>query len=685
MKRRVSDVDEKLQLRLRLTSRICHTASTLVGLARPLRLACFPFNKFRCGSINLFMRTIHLLILLLAVLVLSCSMVDAQNKPAAPAPQRPAAQTAPPTTTTRQAPPASGNNFDLTEYGVQIRPEPRLIVMMAALDAAGFDPTPAGKSTGFFRALVRKDQSDLDQNLRQRLRSFYERNRLPASATAAEQAARYVSLAYVLGPAPNFEAPPRSEELPSSILEVLDFAPLLQEFYRKSGIEERLPAYLKSYLAEGDQMRRPTAEMVRFVLSYLHTRPTVITTERVEVRNPTPAQKKKQKEGQKFYTEREHERRFFIVPDLLAVPGTINFRVIADDYYAIAPPGTDPTSSELRRAYLQYVVDPLVVRYNRDIAARRDALRQLVDEAAKNAGRTTASPDIFLMVSRSLVAAADARLDETTRLDALTRETRGRLDQTKDAAARAVLVKAMQERQSAIADEEIDQLASAYENGSVLAFYFSEQLRGLEASGFDISNFFADMIASFDPARELRRPAEYASARARAVAARKARQAQRDALNVAGPTEETEAASSGNTALVKQLVEVDSMLRLKDYEAAENRLRRLMKDFPREPRVFFALGQTASLSARDAIDEDVQSERLTRALAHYRDAVSSASEDTDRALVSRAHEAMGRILAFLDLPAEAIKEFDAAIQLGDIKGGAYQDALAGKSKLAQQQ
>jgi hypothetical protein len=46
---------------------------------------------------------------------------------------------------------------------------------------------------------------------------------------------------------------------------------------------------------------------------------------------------------------------------------------------------------------------------------------------------------------------------------------------------------------------------------------------------------------------------------------------------------------------------------------------------------------------------------------------------------------MGRILAFLDRPAEAVKEFDAAIQLGDIKGGAYQDALAGKSKLAQKQ
>jgi hypothetical protein len=613
---------------------------------------------------------------ILAALLLSCGVSAYAQSPAPTPPPQQGQQGA----TQRQSQVAQANSFDMTEFGVQVRPEPRLIVMMAALDAAGFDPTPAGKAPSAFRALIRKDQQELDQTLRQRMRNFYERNKLPASATPAEQAARYVSLAYALGPAPTFEAPARSEDLPSSVLEVLDFAPLLQEFYRKSGIEERLPAYLNAYNAEGDRMRRPTAEMVRFVLSYLHTRPTTVSLERVLVKNPS-ADKKKQ--GQRVYEEREHDRRFFIVPDLLAVPGAINFRIIADDYYAIIPPGTDPSSSELRRGYLQYVIDPLVIRYNRDIAARRDALRQLMDEAAKKTGRSS-SPDVFLMVARSLVAAADARLDETTRLEALGREMRAQTEQVKDAAGRAALVKQSQERQAAIKDEAIAQLADAYESGAVLAFYFADQFRGLESSGFDLSNFLADMIASIDTARELRRPEEYAAARARAVEARKARLAQRDAARQA--YEEAAAANDArNAPLVKRLVEVEEMLRLRNYEQAESALRELMREFPREPRIFFALGQTASLSAREAIDEDVQSERLNRALAHYRDAIASASDETDRALVQRAHEAMGRILAFLDRPAEAVKEFDAAIQLGDIKGGAYQDALAGKSKLAQKQ
>ena len=44
---------------------------------------------------------------------------------------------------------------------------------------------------------------------------------------------------------------------------------------------------------------------------------------------------------------------------------------------------------------------------------------------------------------------------------------------------------------------------------------------------------------------------------------------------------------------------------------------------------------------------------------------------------------MGRILAFLDRKDEALKEFDAAISIGDVAGGAYKDAIEGKRKLGQ--
>jgi len=615
------------------------------------------------------------IISLTVFVALTCSIVYSQTsvesagpRPGASPPPRTPAQTSP------QVPQRQPAGFDLLEYGVSFQTEPRLIIMMAALEAAGFDPGPAGAEPSVFRAQVRKDLADLDPNLRTRLRTFYERNKLPAPATPADQAARYVSLAFALEPPPMLDAPARSEELPGSLLEVLDFAPLVREFYRRSKIEENLVNYTRAHQAEGDRLRKPTAEMIRSVLSYLHTRPITSSLERVTVRAPTAGKKK---DAPRTTTTREHQRRFLIVTDLLGAPGAMNFRVIGDDYYAVVPEGTDPASSELRRAYLQYVIDPLALRFNREIAARRDQIKLIITEREK-AGATV-SPDVFLAVTRSLVAAADARYEEARRLDALDREARLKLAAAKDDQSRQAIAKEYQASKAAVEDETVSRLADDYERGAILAFFFADQLKGIESTGFDVAGFFVDMIDSFDPARESRRLTDSADARQRALTARQARLAARRAEMDAPVYSEGQAAKSA--ALVKQLGEIEQTLRLKDYNNAESRLKELLKEYSGEPRIFFALAQTASLAAADAIDEDVQAERLNRALGNYRLALEASSPETDRALMSRAHEAMGRIQAFLEHPAEAAKEFEEAIRIGDVPGGAYQAALDGKKKL----
>ena len=324
--------------------------------------------------------------------------------------------------------------------------------------------------------------------------------RLPA--TAADQAARYVSLAFALGPPPLFEAPPRSEDLPSSLLEVLDFAPLVKEFYRRANIEENLPSYTRAYQAEGDRLRKPTAEMVREVLSYLHTRPITVSAERVLVKPATTPKKN----APKTYTTREHARHFYIVTDLLAAPGAINFRVIGDEYYVVLPEGTDPASSELRRGYLQYIVDPLVLRFNREIAARRDQIKLIIAEREKQALLSA------LMFSwrfrarwwRRLMRAMKKREDSKALIAKLTpnllsRRTRRHVRRLRRSFRPA-------RRRSRM--KQLRGLADDYERGAILAFFFADQLKGIESSGFDVASFFADMIASFDPAREGRRLTE---------------------------------------------------------------------------------------------------------------------------------------------------------------------------------
>ena len=567
-------------------------------------------------------------------------------------------------------PQRQGTPFEISEYGVDFQSDQRLIVVMAALEAAGYDPVPAGRAPSAFRAKLRKDLANLDPDLRGRLKNFYERNRLPAPATPAEQAARYVSLALALGPAPTFEAPARSEDMPAGLLEVLDFAPLVQEFHRRSGIDDRIVEYVRAYQAEGDRLRAPTSELVRSLLTYLHTRPITSSFERVETKNP----KKDSKE--KTYSVREKQRRFLILPDLLAARGAINFRIIGDDYYAVVPEGTDPTSSELRRAYLQYVIDALVLRFNKDIALRREQVKQVLNERQKAGAQV--SPDVFLNVSRSLVTAADARYEETRKIELLSRQTRAAIAAAKTEADRASLGKSAQAEIKAIQDETIARLADEYEKGAVLSFYFADQLKGIESSGFDLANFFPDMMASFDPVRESKRLTENAEARQRGIAAREARIAARKSageVNVEG--------SGREAALVRDLSAVEDILRNKDYTEAEARLREMLKQYPGEARIFFALGQTANLAASDATDEPVRDERLNRALGQYRLAIAAASPETDKAIMSRAYTLMGRINEFLENKVEAAKHFDEAIKLGEVPGGAYKDAVEGKKRLTQ--
>src|SRR5688572_29452221 len=106
------------------------------------------------------MRTKLLVTLLLLVM---SSVAAAQSNPT---PARPASS---PTPTGAPRRPAG---LDLAQYGVSIEPDQRLIVVMAALDAAGFDPIPAGKEPSFFRTQIRRDLASLDPGLRERLRSY---------------------------------------------------------------------------------------------------------------------------------------------------------------------------------------------------------------------------------------------------------------------------------------------------------------------------------------------------------------------------------------------------------------------------------------------------------------------------------------------------------------------------------
>jgi len=294
------------------------------------------------------------------------------------------------------------------------------------------------------------------------------------------------------------------------------------------------------------------------------------------------------------------------------------------------------------------------------------------------------SPDPFIVVSRSLVAAADVRFEEAERLAAVTELQRRYLQQAKDDAARKTIAARADAARKAIADEATARLAENYEDGSVMVFFFADRLRELQASGFDIGSLFGEMLTGFDSAREAKRLATATEARDSALAARKAHP--RYSVWLIDPDAETREAAetTRGSALIKSLKEVETLLQTRHYDEAEARVKELLQQYPGDARLFFTMAQTSSLWARDTIDDNLQAQRLNSALSNYRLAIAAANPETDKVLLSRAHEAMGRILAFLDHNEEAMKEFEAAIKVGDVPGGAYRDALEGKRKLTAQ-
>jgi hypothetical protein len=545
---------------------------------------------------------------------------------------------------------ARATTFDLGEYGVQITADPRLFAVMGALDAAGFEAVaPEGTATPAFLAEIRRVNSSLDQTTRTRLRDFYVRNRLPAPANSAQQAARYISLAFALGAAPALDPPARTDDLPDGVLDVLDFAPLVRDYYAKANLGELQTNYLKASQTIGNSLRPGIAGMLTTVLNRFRVRPTLTTNERVAA--PAPLAKNKKQKGV-TYINRERARRFQIVADPFAVPGSINLRVVADDFYVVLPAGANPASPELRRAYIQFLVEPLIGKFSREIALRRTDINGLqppatatptaattittITSSSSAAMQSTPSaPGIFEAVTRSLVAAVDARITESLRTERLQRELAG----AKSEADKLKLAGARRE----ITDARTATLADAFERGGVLAFYFAEQLDGIEASGFDATNLIPDIINSFNPARERLRLAEAKEARARWRSVEQRRTESRAAEIAAAEqnAEEMEMENPRAAQLVRNLEQVQILLRANNYSEAEDRLRALLSENGGDPRILFALGQAASLSAQDATDEAVQGERLNRALANYRLSIQAALPESDKALLSRAHTAIG--------------------------------------------
>src|SRR5882672_2782123 len=202
----------------------------------------------------------------------------------------------------RKLPLADRPNLSLADVNTDIGVDRRLIVMMAALNIAGYDYESGNRQLSALRRQIREDLKGVDPDLVQRLRAYFQKHRKGENDVTA--VAPYLSLALSLTEPPAFTIDAPAERLPNEVREIADFALLLEEFYRATGFSKLMPKYVAAYVNVAQNYGAPAGLALGTALAYLHTEPILelpplYTSRKTSGPSPKADDKKSDKKGDK--------------------------------------------------------------------------------------------------------------------------------------------------------------------------------------------------------------------------------------------------------------------------------------------------------------------------------------------------------------------------------------------------
>ena len=556
----------------------------------------------------------------------------------------------------RKLPLADRPNLSLADVNTDIGVDRRVIVMMAALNIAGYDYESGNRQLSALRWQIREDLKGADPGLVQRLRNYFQKHRKGANDAAA--VAPYLSLALSMTEPPAFTIDAPAERLPDDVREITEFALLLEEFYRTTGFSKLMPKYLAAYMNVAQNYGVPAGLALGTALTYLHTDPVLeLPPLYIPRRTSGPATKTDDKKSDKKDNDKKKAggpaldvpnrvRQFVIIPDLLNATGAANLRVVGDAYFLLLGPTAEPNIEAMRRAFLTFVIDPLTERQIKEVAAIRVPLRKLMESRGDRLDKDYAERSAYFLITDSLVRATDARMD------ALGLAARRKFSE----------------------DEALYELSLGYDRGAVLVYHFYDQMKAYEAVGVNIRDYISALLGNIDFERESKRLDEYAQRLTRV------KQLRTEATLAPAPAPTI---SNADENLVARIVEADQMIKARKYDEAKTALKSVLKEKPNNARALFGLADVTSKKATTIEDADSVEVELFAAIEYYRQAAMNASPETEKWLMQRSYVAAAKILDFIaennpslaeKLAADAINAYELAIKLGKVEGGAYEEA-----------
>jgi len=385
-----------------------------------------------------------------------------------------------------------------------------LFTVMAAIHAAGFDDDSASPSNHPLRAKVREYIAKKNPPVLADLRKYYENHRNAALGN-------YISYALTLEGPPLFRIAKTMKEPPPDALLLEAMSPLLARLWSEADLDtlfrQAQPAYEEA-IARG--FHEPITREILRANAFL--------------RNPTSG-----------YTG----RRFQIYVELMAPPNQVHTRSFGDDYYVVVTPSPEAQVADIRRAYLYYLLDPLSLKYAKQVKEKNGLLQFAQPAPALDPHY---KEDFYLLTTASLVRAVDVRL---TNLNG-----NGKL-------------------------QLIDQ---ALREGFILAPFFYEQLPLYEKQELSMRLYYPEMVQAIDLKREDKRLTDVQWAAAKAT----------KTIRVT-----TEAQKPQFTGALKTLEDAEDLYNQKQYPKAKDKFALVLQETDSRPlhsKAYFGLARISALS-----------------------------------------------------------------------------------------
>ncbi len=252
---------------------------------------------------------------------------------------------------------------------------------MAAINAAGYNADAASPNNNPLREEIRKELAAKNIPCLPALKQFYREHRENDPTADLSQ---YISFALAMDGPPDFSVKGRTVDVPPDVAALEGFAPLMERFYREADIEELWKHSQPAFDQQIERYHELVSAAVLQVNGFL--------------RNETSG---------------TTQHFFQIYVDLLAAPNQIQTRNYGRNYYVVVTPSAEPRISDIRHAYLHYLLDPLATRHEELIKRTRG----LADHAQRAPALDSSfKADYPLLVTESLIKAVEARMDRKPEL-----------------------------------------------------------------------------------------------------------------------------------------------------------------------------------------------------------------------------------------------------------------------------